>query len=330
MQTNENSTPDSSSLSAKNSESLDELPPSAQAKMRAELRKRERIIQQGRKAWHVEATALMEIRDLRLYRAEGFTDFGCYCKQRLETGKSTVNRQIAIGEVYKAVASTEAKCLPESERQMRPLLIMRKELEKSEVWSKNVALVWAKVVHDAEVTKQRITEKSVIIARHQLGFDPEVKKKTPEADLEKRWMHLEAVLENEREFWPDDQRRELCVRIVGLVTGWETGTGQSVVQRAGPASTIHGNQEDAQAQASMRAATKQGKGQQTNHHRFAAWEHLNWHLSNRHLAEIWSLRRFTVRQMRFRKNHGPARSIHADGYDKELQQEKVKAKELIR
>lgn len=41
-----------------------------------------------------------------------------------------------------------------------------------------------------------------------------------EIDLEKRWANLKCQLENEREFWPADQRRELRLRILSVLNGW--------------------------------------------------------------------------------------------------------------
>jgi len=59
-----------------------------------------------------------------------------------------------------------------------------------------------------------------VASRKQLGFDPQISEKPPEFDFEKRWRHLEGVLEHEREFWPVEHRHELRVRIVGLLSGW--------------------------------------------------------------------------------------------------------------
>lgn len=190
----------------------------------AELRKRERIIRQGQDFWRDGATALMEIRDLRLYNAKGFTDFGKYCREKLEIGKSTVNRHIAIAEVYQAVASTEAKILPTSERQMRPMLPLRRKDQEPSVWGKDVAKVWTKVVQDAEITKETITQKKVIRAIQQLELGPKPKESQAEHDLEKRWLKLEAQITHEAEFWPGEHRHDLRVRIVGLISGWDTGT----------------------------------------------------------------------------------------------------------
>src|SRR5689334_17588343 len=96
------------------------------AALSSKLKKHVQIFHETQKGWRTAPIALTEIRDQRLYRAAGFNDFGRFCKEELKIGKSTVNRHIAIGEVYKFLASTGAKLLPSSERQMRPLLALRK------------------------------------------------------------------------------------------------------------------------------------------------------------------------------------------------------------
>lgn len=107
---------------------------------------------------------------------------------------------------------------------MRPLLPLRKPEQSQELWGKDVVDVWNKVVQDVEITKEAITEKRVVAARKQLGFDPKPKIETPpETDLDTRWNKLEAVLRHEREFWPVDRRRELSVNIAALLAEWNGG-----------------------------------------------------------------------------------------------------------
>jgi len=187
----------------------------------AELRKREAIIRQGKSAWQTGATALVEIRDLRLYLTAGYTEFGRYCREKLDMGKSTVNRQIAIGEVYSAVASTGATTLPTSERQMRPLLWLRRPEQQAAVWRRSVAQVWTKAVQNAEILKKPLTEASVTSALDKL--DPKHVKNQPTFDVKTRWTRLEAYLEDEREFWPAEHRPFLSEHVVALVRCWKVG-----------------------------------------------------------------------------------------------------------
>lgn len=308
------------------SESADVLTPSQRDQMRVELRKREKIYRQVRDSWQAGPTVLMEIRDLRLYRAEGYTDFGRYCKEKLEIRKSTINRQIAISEVYKAVASTEAKILPSSERQMRPLLCLRKPQQEPAVWGKAVAQVWAKAVNDAKITKQKLTEKSIILARHQLGLDPKPNDSQPEVDLEKRWVHLEALLEHEKEFWLGEHLHELRVRIVGLVSGWAHGQGHPLKSDEASAPKASDITEKEPRVGKGTEAGAQKPGERAHRCQFANWEHVNWRLHNRDLAAIWGIKVLTVRQMRTRKQHGRAQKVATEVYQQEIESEKEKAK----
>ena len=205
------------------SESFATLSDSEREKLRAQLLKREQIISRSLKSWQAGATALAEIRDLRLHRAAGYTDFGLYCRERLAMGKSTVNRLIAIGEVCNVLASVGAT-LPTSERQVRPLLALRQPEQERAIWGKKVTQVWAKALDDARISRTPITEKKVLAARKQLGFDPPSKEEPPKFDLEMCWAHLQAQLEHVRELCPVDERRELCVRAVGVICGWQRTT----------------------------------------------------------------------------------------------------------
>lgn len=293
--------------------------------IRAQLRKHERIIERNRFAWQVVATALMEIRDLRLYRAEGFSDFGRDCRERLHLGRSTVNRQITIGEVYKALASTGAKVLPTSERQMRPVLPLRQPNQAPEVWGKKVVEVWAKAVSDSEITKKPLTQRSVARALQELGHDPNPKEAESRFDLQKYWTHLEDLLCHERELWPVEYRHELVVRIVGLVSGWEAGKGQQAGHSAAPAIVADAEIVDVPVMDSSDAEPEPQKPD-GSHGRFKMWQHVNWRLKNRHLAAIWNLKPLTVRQMRLRKKCGRAYNGDPEVYKQEVEQEKDKAK----
>jgi hypothetical protein len=309
---------------------LDTVTDAERIKLLSELRKRERIIQQGRDAWQAGATALVEIRDFRYYRAKGYTDFGRYCREDRHIGKSTVNRQIAIAEVYKAVASTEATILPSSERQMRPLLCLRKPQQEPAVWGKAVAQVWVKAVNDAKITKKKLTQKSVLHALQQLGLDPKPKDSQPEADLEKRWTRLEALLEHEKEFWLGEHLHELRVRIVGLVSGWAHGQGHPLKSDEASAPKASDITEKEPRVGKGTEAGAQKPGERAHHCQFANWEHVNWRLHNRDLAAIWGIKVLTVRQMRTRKQHGRAQKVATEVYQKEIEQEKAKAEAFLK
>jgi len=123
------------------------LSPESERNLREQLAICEKLIHEGKKAWSSEATALTQIRDQRLYRVEKYKDFSSYCKERLNLGKSTVNRWINIGEVFSILASTGAKVLPTSERQLRPLLSLRQKDKPKQIVEEQIGHVWSEVVN---------------------------------------------------------------------------------------------------------------------------------------------------------------------------------------
>jgi hypothetical protein len=219
------------------------LEPWQKSHLKKQLRRREEIIKQGDDAWWACAMALMEIRDQRLYRVEGFTDFGEYAKKRLRMGKSTITRRIATAEVWSALAPVGAKKRPKSERQLRPLLKLRKPDQEPAAWGKTVAEVWAKAVQSARILKKPLTEKIVHHALQELGLEePKPKQECGiEFNVEKRWADLLAYLEDEREFWPSEHRRYLSEHMAALVRFWETGMQHLVFEPVHPKSVITEN-----------------------------------------------------------------------------------------
>jgi hypothetical protein len=294
------------------------------AALRPELKRRVQIYRETQNGWKAAPVALMEIRDQRLYRADGFSDFGRFCKEELKIGKSTINRHIAIGEVYTSLASTGAKVLPNSERQMRPLLALRKMDVSPAVWQPKVVQVWEKAVNDAEVMKKRLTEKTVIHVLQKLGFDPGPKEST--FDAEKAWARFENLLWHEREFWPKEHWPELELRMAGLLSGWE-----------GHANRLdHGNETpmensnfvvEPEPPASNPPLPTSVPTEEGSSKRFL-WPNVNWDIGNSDLAAIWHLNANTVKQIRYRKKIGPRRKCEAGDYAKLLEAEKEKAKNV--
>ena len=201
-------------------ETTETLTPAERHKLRSKLRSCEKTYKQCSDSWQAGPAALLQILDKKLYRGKGFTEFGRYCKKELGKGKSTVYRQIAVGEVYREVASTGAT-LPTSERQMRPLLKLRQPDQDPTIWSERVKDVWRQVVQDAELSRTPITEKRVLRAVKQLGFEPPPKESPLESDREKRWLKLAGLLDHEKEFWPGKHQDDLRGRICGVVQEWQ-------------------------------------------------------------------------------------------------------------
>ena len=296
--------------------------------LRKELKKWERILDHGRHGWKEVPKALINIRDRRLYRGEGFSDFASYCAKR-GLKKSTLNRHIAVGEVYSFVASTGAKVLPTAERQMRPLLSLRKSDESAAVWGPKVAQVWDKAVSDAELTKcRRPTEKSVIRAMEQLGFAPDPKDVQSTFHLEQAWTRLEKLLWHEREFWPQEFWAELELRLSGLLCGWNGQVNRACEEDETPteaSSTVV----DVESPASDQSSPVPGSTEKISSEEFNVWSHVNWGIGNSDLAAIWGLKPNTVKQTRHRQKRGPALDCDPADYDKLLEAEKEKAKKLI-
>jgi hypothetical protein len=180
--------------------------------------------------------------------------------------------------------------------------------------------VWQKTVHDFEITKKAITEKSVIHARNQLGFGPKPKDSQPELDLEEQWKLTEELLCHQRELWSPDYLPKICARVIELMRRWAAGKKQQLDEGADAASVA--------SEAASPDAPKLSKATgPSNSRAFRFWKRLNWRLHNRDLAAIWGLNSVTVRQMRYRKKYGPAQNGDPELYAREMEFEKAKAKE---
>lgn len=85
----------------------------------------ETIIENGMRTFIEVGTALLEIRDRRLYREQGFTTFEDYCLKRWEWTHRHVNRQIAAAEVVRNLGPIGPK--PLNEAQARELVRLSPE-----------------------------------------------------------------------------------------------------------------------------------------------------------------------------------------------------------
>lgn len=96
------------------------------------LREHEDTIRQGLKTFAEVGTALLAIRDARLYRAE-FTTFEDYCRAKWGMTRMHAGRMIAAADVMKNVTRGLQTPLPTSERQARPLSKLPAD-EQPEAW----------------------------------------------------------------------------------------------------------------------------------------------------------------------------------------------------
>ena len=115
-----------------------------------ELERCEVVIKQGLNTFIEVGEALFLIRDKRLYRRE-FKTFEDYCQQKWSMPRQHVNRMISG---YKIVNHLEpmGSILPESERQVRPLVGLEKDVQIA---------VWNYVVHESIIDNKKITAKMV-------------------------------------------------------------------------------------------------------------------------------------------------------------------------
>jgi len=111
-----------------------------------ELGRCEAVIQRGLRTFFEVGTALLRIRELRLYRAEHAT-FEDYCQERWEMGRRYVNQIIAASQVRENLGAMAPKQLPENERQARPLARLEPELQRA---------AWQQVL-EAAAAEGRIT-----------------------------------------------------------------------------------------------------------------------------------------------------------------------------
>ena len=320
-------TPSTKSDDAPPSDAGEALTPAEKIALDAELEKQVQIIQFESESWRTAAAALLEIRDRRLYRAAKYSDFGRFCKERLKLGRSTVNRRIAVAQVYKELASAGVNVLPTSERQLRPLLGLKKRPQDPPTKPTAAVEIWNKAVEGAQVAQRRLTENDVALARQQLGHAPEITVKQPELNLQKRWVRLKAALERENELWPIADRIQLAERIITLVHGWQPTMPAAFAVASGSPAT-GGPKESDKLEAQVAHPEPSSKGSNSSNGRFDFWPHVNWHLRNCDLAVIWGVKEETIKQRRWRKRHGPALETDPCLYRQEMEAERAKAAAL--
>jgi protein gp37 len=112
---------------------------------KTELEQCEAVIRNGLETFVEVGTALLVIRDKRLYRAAGFSGFADYCEKRWRMSDRHARRLMGAAEVVANIGPMG----PISERQVRPLTNIPPEQQR-EVWHKAV-----------ETTNGKPTEKAV-------------------------------------------------------------------------------------------------------------------------------------------------------------------------
>jgi hypothetical protein len=128
----------------------------------AQLYKLERVIERNITAFYEIGTALLTIRDRRLYR-EKYKTFESYCQSRWQFAKNYANRLIASAKVVEAVVPTGT--IPENEAQARPLSKLPAE-EQPEAWKEaletapptGITAKHVEAVVDKRIKKEPVTE----------------------------------------------------------------------------------------------------------------------------------------------------------------------------
>jgi hypothetical protein len=100
---------------------------------RTELERCEAIIKRNLNTFIEVGTALLEIRDNRLYRDTHKT-FEAYCRERWGWNRDYANKQIRAAEVAGNLDTLVSKSAPTTERQLRPLARLEPEAQRH-VWS---------------------------------------------------------------------------------------------------------------------------------------------------------------------------------------------------
>lgn len=106
---------------------------------RDELGRCEAIIQRGLRTFVEVGSALLRIRDLRLYRV-AYPTFEAYCQERWDMVASRARQLIGAAEVQQNIAegSVTMVTLPENERQVRPLARLTPDQQR-QAWEQAVA-----------------------------------------------------------------------------------------------------------------------------------------------------------------------------------------------
>jgi len=102
----------------------------------SELDQLETTIERGLQTFYEVGSALLTIRDKRLYRSE-YSAFEDYCQERWGFTKTYANYQIAAAEVRANLTTIVVKQLPQNEAQIRPLTSLEPDQQR-EVWQRAV------------------------------------------------------------------------------------------------------------------------------------------------------------------------------------------------
>lgn len=164
---------------------------------RALLTSYEVVIEQGLQSFVEVGSALMRIRDERLYR-EAFGTFEAYCQERWNLSRFYVHRLIEASEVVEMLPIGNR---PTNESQARELAKLDDPAEQQAAWQE--------VCEEAEVNGVQVTAAKVREVVNRRQERPCVEHVEPKAfDHDKRGVFLLDWLREELRKWPDEVRHE--------------------------------------------------------------------------------------------------------------------------
>ncbi len=148
----------------------------------ARLKKCEAVIERGLKSFMEVASAILTIKEDKLYRAQ-YPTFEAYCRQRWDFGSRRAQQLMAGAGVVNLLAMPPepAAVLPTSEKQVRPLVGLPKSQQK-EVWNEAVRTAPAgKTVpaRHVQMTADRLNPKPLTAEKAEITKTDEAKTKAP-------------------------------------------------------------------------------------------------------------------------------------------------------
>lgn len=140
-----------------------------------QLQALEQIINENLGAFYAVGCALREIKEVQLYRIQGFDNFDDYCKQRWDMGRIYAHRLEAASNVIDnlKMLPNRQQFLPLSEWQLRPLVKLEPETQR-QVWEKVIEAAPAKESGTPKVTAKLIEN----VVAEVTGKTPKAAKET--------------------------------------------------------------------------------------------------------------------------------------------------------
>lgn len=129
----------------------------------------ERIIRSGLDTFVQVGTALLTIRDKRLYKQAGFSAFADYCEQRWQISRVHAHRLVAAARVA-ANLLPEGNVSPTAEKQVRPLTALDPDRQR-EAWRSAVEATNGKPTEKAVRAAVELIAKPSIIERELVTIE---------------------------------------------------------------------------------------------------------------------------------------------------------------